>query len=106
MAKLLPQKVLQDRHQLHEVLEEKGVGVTVNLLADVADVDVDDVTTVGRVVVVHDVAVDAELASISPIFYEQLFCTKVICAAFMCLQIGFVIFWQKDFGAKLLINCW
>jgi hypothetical protein len=41
------------------VLEEKGVGVTVNLLADVADVDVDDVTTVGRVVVVHDEAVDA-----------------------------------------------
>ena len=37
--------------------------------------------------------------SISPIFYE-LFCTKVFCAAFMCLQFGFVIFWQKDFGAK------
>jgi hypothetical protein len=25
---------------------------------------------------------------------------KVICAAFLCLQFGFVIFWQKDFGAK------
>ncbi len=25
---------------------------------------------------------------------------KVFCAAFMCLQFGFVIFWQKDFGAK------
>jgi hypothetical protein len=33
-------------------------------------------------------------------FYEQLFCMKVFCAAFMCLQFGFVIFWQKDFGAK------
>jgi hypothetical protein len=38
--------------------------------------------------------------SISPIFYEQLFRTKVFCATFMCLQFGFVIFWQKDFGAK------
>jgi len=38
--------------------------------------------------------------SISPIFYEQLFHTKVFCAAFMCLQFGFVIFWQKDFGTK------
>jgi len=25
---------------------------------------------------------------------------KVFCAAFLCLQLGFVIFWQKDFGAK------
>jgi hypothetical protein len=25
---------------------------------------------------------------------------KVFCAAFMCLQVGFVIFWRKDFGAK------
>ncbi len=74
--------------------------MTVNLLADVADVDVDDVTTVGRVVVVHDEAVDAELASISPTFYEQLFRTKVICAAFMCLQIGFVIFLAKGFWRK------
>ncbi len=38
--------------------------------------------------------------AISPIFYEQLFCTKVFCAALMCLQFGFVIFWQKDFGTK------
>jgi hypothetical protein len=38
--------------------------------------------------------------SISPIFYKQLFHTKVLCAPFMCLQFGFVIFWQKDFGAK------
>ncbi len=38
--------------------------------------------------------------SISPIFYEQLFRIKDFCAAFMCLQFGFVIFWQKDFSAK------
>ncbi len=38
--------------------------------------------------------------SISPIFYEQLFHTKVFCRAFMCLQFGFVIFWRKDFVAK------
>jgi hypothetical protein len=25
---------------------------------------------------------------------------KVFWAAFMCLQFGFEIFWQKDFGAK------
>ncbi len=39
--------------------------------------------------------------SISPTFYEQLFRTKVFCAAFMCLQFGLVIFWRKDFGAKV-----
>jgi len=39
--------------------------------------------------------------SISPIFYEQLFRAKVFCAAFMCLQFGFVIFWREDFGAKV-----
>ncbi len=38
--------------------------------------------------------------SISPIFYKQLFHTKVLCAPFMRLKFGFVIFWQKDFGAK------
>jgi hypothetical protein len=38
--------------------------------------------------------------SISPIFYEQLFHAKAFCAAFMRLQFGFVIFWQKDFCAK------
>jgi hypothetical protein len=38
--------------------------------------------------------------SILPIFYEQLFHTKVFCAAFMCLQFGFVNFWQKDFSTK------
>jgi hypothetical protein len=34
------------------------------------------------------------------LFYKQLFHTKVLCAPFMCLQFGFVIFWWKDFGAK------
>jgi len=29
---------------------------------------------------------------------------KVLCAAFMCLQFGFVIFWQKDFGTKAAHN--
>jgi hypothetical protein len=38
--------------------------------------------------------------SISPIFYKQLFHTKALCAPFMYLQFGFVIFWQKDFGTK------
>jgi len=38
--------------------------------------------------------------SISPIFYEQLLRTKVFCTAFLCLQFGFEIFWQKDFGVK------
>jgi hypothetical protein len=37
---------------------------------------------------------------ISPIFYEQLFHMKVFCTAFMRLQLGFVIFWQNDFGTK------
>ena len=31
---------------------------------------------------------------------SRFFHTKVPCAPFMCLQFGFVIFWQKDFGAK------
>jgi len=47
--------------------------------------------------VLHVLAI---LVSISPIFYKQLFYTKVLCAAFTCLQFGFVIFWQKDFGAR------
>ena len=38
--------------------------------------------------------------SISPIFYEQIFCKNVFGAALMCLQFGLEIFWQKDFGAK------
>ncbi len=38
--------------------------------------------------------------SISPIFYKQLFHSKVLCTPFVCLQFGFVIFWRKDLGAK------
>jgi hypothetical protein len=25
---------------------------------------------------------------------------KVFCTAFICLKFGFIIFWQKDYGAK------
>jgi hypothetical protein len=32
--------------------------------------------------------------------YEQLFHTKVFCAAFMCLQMDLKFFWQKHFGTK------
>ena len=38
--------------------------------------------------------------SISPTLCEQLFCTKVFCPASLYLQYGFIIFWQKEFGAK------
>ncbi len=48
----------------------------------------------------HRATWDTNLVSISPIFYEQLFHINVFCAAFVCLQFGFVIFWQKDLGAK------
>ncbi len=34
------------------------------------------------------------------------FSHAIFCAAFMCFQFGFVIFWQKDFGKKMLIKCW
>jgi hypothetical protein len=44
------------------------------------------------------------LVSISPIFYKQLIRTKVFCAALMCLQFGFVIFWRKDYGAKAALK--
>ena len=44
--------------------------------------------------------------SISPIFYEQLFHTKVLYAAFMCLQFGFLIFGKRILAQKLLIKCW
>ena len=38
--------------------------------------------------------------SISSTFYAQLFCTKVLCAAFLHLRFGFVIFCQKNISAK------
>ncbi len=33
-------------------------------------------------------------------FRNILRAAKVFCAAFVCLQFGFVIFWKKDFDAK------
>ena len=38
--------------------------------------------------------------SISPTFYEQLFCKKVFSAVFICLPYRFVIILQKEIGAK------
>ncbi len=38
------------------------------------------------------------------IFYEQLFHTKVLWAAFISFQFRFVIFWRKDFGAKAALK--
>ncbi len=35
-----------------------------------------------------------------PTFHELLFHMKVLCKAFLYLQFGFVIFWQKNIGAK------
>ena len=43
---------------------------------------------------------NVEQVSISLTFYEQLFCTKVFCAAFMCLHFGLEIFWLKELNAK------
>jgi hypothetical protein len=37
---------------------------------------------------------------ISQYILSAAFLYESFCAAFMCLQFGFVIFWQKDFGAK------
>ncbi len=42
--------------------------------------------------------------SILLIFYEQLFHTKVLWAAFISFQFRFVIFWRKDFGAKAALK--
>jgi hypothetical protein len=38
--------------------------------------------------------------SISPTLYKQLFHTKEFCKSFLYLQFDFVIFWQKNIGAK------
>ena len=41
-------------------------------------------------------------------FTTSFFCTKVSCAAFICLQFVFVLCWQKEIGAKaarkMLVN--
>ena len=44
------------------------------------------------------------LVSISPTFYKQLFCTRVFCAAFMCLGLWFV--GKRKTEKKLLVKCW
>jgi len=43
---------------------------------------------------------EKQKVSISPTFYEQLFHAKVFCAAFLHLQFGIVISWQKNIAAK------
>jgi hypothetical protein len=40
------------------------------------------------------------LVSISLTFFTRLFCTKVLCEAFLLLQSGFVFFWKKNIDAK------
>jgi hypothetical protein len=37
---------------------------------------------------------------------NSFFVQRFFCAAFMCLQFGFVIFWQKNFGAKAARKMW
>jgi hypothetical protein len=44
------------------------------------------------------------LVSISPTFYAQLFCTKVLRKAFLSLDLRFVLFWRKTIGAKAARN--
>ncbi len=39
-------------------------------------------------------------------FKSSFFTWKFFCAAFMCLQFGFVFFWQKDFGANAAHKMW
>ena len=38
--------------------------------------------------------------SISPTFYKQPLHMQMFCASFICLQFGFVIFWQKEIRTK------
>ncbi len=49
---------------------------------------------------------ERHLVSISPIFYRQLFRMEVFCAAFKCIQFGFVVFGKRILVQKLLIKCW
>jgi len=44
----------------------------------------------------------ADKVSISPTFYAKLFCTNLVCKAFLYVQFDFVIFWQKNISAKVL----
>jgi len=54
-------------------------------------------------------ALDALLAdkvSISPTFYKNLCCTKVLRKAFLYLQFGLVIFFKRILAQKLLVKYW
>jgi len=45
--------------------------------------------------------------SISPTFYENIFCAKFFCTTFIYSQFGFVIFFcWKNIVKKLLVKCW
>jgi hypothetical protein len=48
----------------------------------------------------------ANKVSIAPTFYEELFCTKLFCKAFMSLQFEFAQFLQKEIGAKAACKKW
>jgi hypothetical protein len=47
---------------------------------------------------------DAEIIFPPGVNFTNILCAafsyESFCAAFMCLQFGLIIFWQKDFGAK------
>ena len=49
---------------------------------------------------VHSLPGRTEQVSISPTFYQQLFCTKVFFAAFMCSQFRFVCFGKRKLAPK------
>jgi hypothetical protein len=38
-------------------------------------------------------------------FHQHFLCTKVLCAAFLYLRFGFVIFWQKKYWRKTKGGC-
>ena len=42
----------------------------------------------------------SSLASISPTFYEELFCVQLLSAAFLELTVWVVFFWKKELGTK------
>ena len=50
--------------------------------------------------------IEGDQVSISPTFYEQVFCRKVFWAAFLDLRLRFVFFWQKEIGSKTSVKCW
>ena len=59
----------------------------------------------------YDFDLDPDCSSCRPglnftTFYEQLFCTEVFCAAFMCLRFEFVFFGERKLEQKLLVKCW